>query len=214
MTNTETDSKQRFEINHQAVEKYNQYFAYLLNHNTYELMLLNGQVYYTFSNMPFSKWHEAIAGSQGFIQATEYLDRLKIEQLNVMTIKTVQDVSAVVREQYKKQQEVIMTSYELVAKIIQHRDKRIVKDALRIVEKSRQNTESKRRYWRVLNENYYGLDIHPLMEYEVDELQRILYACEHYQDNPNYSILSWVLGATLVVASTAVVTHTLMTVLK
>lgn len=214
MTLTQTNQDTRFQINQQAVDRYNQYFAYLLNHNTYELRLLNGQTYYTFSDIPFPKWLEAISGTQGFIQATEYLDRLKIEPLNLMVIKNVQDVTSIVRDQYRKQQEIIMTSYELVAKIVQHSDKRIVKDALRIVEKSRQNTESKRKYWRVLNENYYGLDIHPLMEYEVDELQRILYACEHYKENPNYSILSWVLAATFAVATTAAVTHTILTVVK
>lgn len=193
-------------INKEAVKKYEDYFNYLLNHTTIELTLLNEKKYYTFSDMPFSEWKTTFTNLSGVIQATEFLDKIKTEDLSVLSIKSVKDVSREVKDQYIKQREIIFSSYEIVKKIIlMHSEKKIVKDAIRIVLRSRENTESKRRYWRVLNESYYGLDIHPLMEYELDELVKILYACEHYNENPNFHVLSWVLASTAIVSGGVVI---------
>lgn len=200
-------------VNAEAVQSYEQYFHYLLTYNTFELILLNDQIYYTFSDMPFKEWQEQLAHTTGVIQATEFLDRFQIQQLSVLSVKTVKDVTTTVKEQYSRQKQVIYDSYALVKRIITHSEKRIVRDAVTLIEKSRANTESKRRYWRVLNERYYGLDIHPLMEYELDELQRILFACEHYDENPNYAILSWVLTASAVISGGVVVGYMLLQVI-
>lgn len=213
MIKAQKNSVTEHTINLDAVRKYQDYFRYLLNHNTFELTLLNGQTYYTFADIPFTEWQERLANSSGVIQATEFLDKLTIQQINILTIKAIKDVTTTVKLQYSKQREIIFDSYNLVKEIINHSEKRIVLDAIRLIEKSRANTESKRRYWRVLNEHYYGLDIHPLMEYEVDELQRILFACEHYDDNPNYSVLSWVLTASAVLSGGAVIGYAVLHVL-
>lgn len=197
-------------INYEAVNRYRSYFHYLFEHQTIELTLLNGRVYYTFTQLPYEEWVKTAQDAKGFIQATAYLDRFQIEDLNVLSVQNASDVTTTVRDQYRQQEKVIMSSYELVEKIVMHSEKKIVQDAVRTIERSRENLESKRRYWRVLNEQYYGLDIHPLMEFEVDELERILYACEHYDENPNYHILSWVLGATIVAASGIAVSHTIL----
>lgn len=213
MTHSETNTQTPHMINYQAVQRYKEYFTYLLNHFTFELRLLNDQPYYTFSSLPFNEWQESLYQGGGSLEATQFLDKLQIERINGMTVKSFRDVTATVREQYTKQKEIIFCSFELVEKIMQHAEKRIVRDAIRLIEKSRANTESKRRYWRALNEHYYGLDIHPLMEYEVDELERILYACEHYEENPNYAILSWVLGATIVLVGGAAISHAVLQII-
>lgn len=192
-------------IDYKAVQKYENHFNYLLNHYTFEVKLLNNQIYYTFADIPFMQWQQSLAVTEGFIQATEFLDKISVEHINTSTIKSVRDVGSIVRSQYETQRDIIFSSYGLVLQIMQHSEKKVVRDAIRLVEKSRANVESKRRYWRVLNQDYYGLDIHPLMEYELEELQRIAYACEHYDDNPEYSMLPFVLGSsTLIAGGTAV----------
>ena len=118
-------------------------------------------------------------------------------------MKFVKDVSNTVKTQYVEQMRIIFDSFAFVEQIMQYTDNPLVANAVRVVEESRANDESKRKYWRVLNEKYYGLDIHPLMEYELNELQNLVYFCEHPDEIPGgYHPVVFV--ATAIPAGTAV----------
>lgn len=83
---------------------------------------------------------------------------------------------------------------------MKHTKIKVVQNAIKTVEKSRENDEAKRKYWRVLNEQYYGLDIHPLMECEIDELEKLLYACTNPK-TMNTTYIPVLIGATAIASS-------------
>lgn len=165
-------------INQTAVNKYKEYFSKMMQHNTFQLELNNGNEYYVFSNTDTSEWIET-ATKKSVVQATKYLDKIYMENLTVHSITSIADVTETVREQYKGQKELIFNSYNLVNQIMDYRDTEFVQMMIDYVVSSRESDESRRRLWRIVNEQYYGLDIHPLMEYEEVELQKILYYCEN-----------------------------------
>lgn len=169
-------------INFEAVNWYHNYFSNLMESYTFQLRLQNDQLYYVFSSIIQDQWEELVQESRRFVNATRFLDNIQMERLMIHNIKTIRDVTVDVRNQYSEQRKIIFESYELVSKIMLYKESKFVRDMVDIVLKSRENDESKRKYWRVLNEKYYGLDIHPLMEFEVGELERILHYCEHPEE--------------------------------
>lgn len=174
-------------INVDAVEWYTDYFQKMMGHYTLQISLNNGIDYFVFSKVPAKEWVD-IAKTRNTIQATRYLDTIEMESIIVHSVLSIRDVTDEVRNQYRLQKELIFNSYELVKKIMKHSDTKFVQEMIGYVLDSRTNDESKRKFWRVVNEKYYGLDIHPLMEYEEAELQKILYYCEHPEEQ---KILKW-----------------------
>lgn len=168
-------------IDYDAVEWYRAYFQNVLESYTFQLRLMNDQLYYVFSSVPQEEWELLVMEERSAVSATRYLDNIQMERLMVHNIKTIRDVTMEVRQQYSEQQRVIMESYELVSQIMLFKESKFIRDMVSVVQMSRDNDDSKRKYWRVLNEKYYGLDIHPLMEYELIELEKMLYFCQ----NPN-----------------------------
>lgn len=166
-------------IDYNAVDWYNAYFQNILDSFTFQLRLMNDQLYYVFSSVPQEEWEELVMEERSALNATRYLDNIQMERLMVHNIKTIRDVTIEVRQQYSEQRRVIMDSYELVSQIMLFKESKFIRDMVSIVQMSRDNDDSKRKYWRVLNEKYYGLDIHPLMEYETNELEKMLYFCQH-----------------------------------
>lgn len=193
-------------INDYAVHHYMDYFNMLLNNNTYRIRSVNDQIYYAFSNIPFIQWKENLSKEQGFLTVTLFLDHFEFKSIPFHAIKMVEDVTVEVQTQYQEQKEVVFTSLRYVVEIMKHPEIPLVQKAIKSVMQSRSMDDSKRKYWRVLNEKYYGLDIHPLMEYEVYELENLLYYCNQPElipkDNPLY--LPMVIGS--VATSGAVIT--------
>lgn len=214
MLKVSKDPSLSHDINYQAVDKYQKHFWTLLNQYTYELKLLNGKIYYTFSTSPFETWKKELTNTDQFIQATEYLDRISLQDINKLTVESVTDVTTIVVQEYKEHYDLIFTSFHLVERIMQYSERKIVKEAIRLVQKSRENTESKRKYWRVLNEHHYGLDIHPLMEFEVDELEKILHACEHHDEDDSSLNLLAVLGGSVALLSSAYMAYKVVVILR
>ena len=177
------DKKTMPRINHMAVRQYNEYFSKVLNQFVFEIKLITNQIYYTFSHKDLDTWANEVYG-QNTVQATKYLDRVQYVQLNSSLIQNARDCTETVKRQYQEQFNVIFNSYQLVERIVKYPDNPMVQKAIKIVEDSRADDDSKRKYWRALNEKYYGLDIHPLMEYEIGELQNLMYYCEHPEEMP------------------------------
>lgn len=150
----------------------------MMEHNTFQLELNNGNEYYVFSNISTEEWIEDATGKT-VIQATKYLDKIYMENLTVHSIVSIADVTETVREQYRGQKDLIFNSYNLVNEIMEYRDTDFVEMMIDYVVEIRESDESRRKLWRIVNEQYYGLDIHPLMEYEEEELAKILYYCEN-----------------------------------
>lgn len=188
MIKVEKNNRTITRIDMTAVQKYHDYFSQLMDNYTFQIRLLNDQDYFVFSSIPKTEWEEIVYDNRRFIAATRYLDRITMEDINILTIKSVKDVTLEVKKEYAIQRDTIFDSYHLVAEILKHHEKKIVQDSIKIVEKSRDNDDSKRKYWRILNKEFYGLDIHPLMEYEVDELHKILYICQNPDSDkyPNF----------------------------
>lgn len=168
-------------INHAAVQWYEDYFHKMMQHHTIEVTLRNGIRYFVFSEVPAKEWVDH-AQERSLIQATRYLDAINMEEILIQNVLSVRDVTEQVRFQYDKQKELIFKSYRLVEEIMEYEDTPFVEAMIDYVLISRKDDESKRKFWRVVNEKYYGLDIHPLMEYEEDELQKILYYCENPEE--------------------------------
>lgn len=166
-------------INMDAVNWYQAYFDNVLQSYTFQLRLNSDQIYYIFSTVPQQEWEEIVKDTRQTVQATRYLDNIQMESLFIHNIKTIKDVTLQVRAQYMEQRNIIFDSYELVSNIMLYKEQKFVRDMIDIVLRNRENDESKRRYWRVLNEKYYGLDIHPLMEYEQGELVKMLHYCKN-----------------------------------
>lgn len=174
-------------INHAAVRWYERYFEKMMQHFTFQLRLNNGDIYYVFSTVNEEEWQKRIRNRMS-VQATKFLDKINMEAITIHSILSIRDVSLQVRHQYEEQRKLIFNSYALVEQIMQYQDTPFVEKMIKYVMDSRENDESKRKFWRIVNEKYYGLDIHPLMEYEQEELEKILYYCE----NPNeQTILKW-----------------------
>lgn len=150
----------------------------MMQHHTFQLRLRNGDKYYVFSTVNLDEWETRVK-NRLTIQATRFLDKIHMEGVTIHNVVSIRDVSDQVRVQYEEQRRLIFDSYHLVKEIMQYKDSAFVKKMIKYVLDSRENDESKRRFWRVVNEKYYGLDIHPLMEYEIDELEKILYYCKH-----------------------------------
>lgn len=149
-----------------------------MTHHTFQLELNNGIEYYVFATAHSEEWIDSIK-DKPVIQATRYLDKIYMENITVHSIVRIRDVTETVRNQYEGQKVLIFNSYELVKKIMKYRDTDFVDKMITYVLDSRKEDDSKRSLWRIVNENYYGLDIHPLMEYEEEELEKILYYCEN-----------------------------------
>lgn len=174
-------------INQEAVKRYEEYFEKMMKHNTFQLELNNGNEYYVFSKTNSNKWIEDIS-KKPVIQATKFLDKIHMENLTVHSIVSIKDVTDTVISQYKGQKELIFDSFHIVNEIMRYQETPFVDMMIDYVLDSRREDETKRRLWRIVNEQYYGLDIHPLMEYEMDELEKILYYCEHPEEQ---SKLKW-----------------------
>lgn len=174
-------------INHDAVRWYERYFEKMMQHHTFQLRLNNGDLYYVFSTVDEEEWQKRVKNRMS-IQATKFLDKITMESITIHSIIKIRDVSVQVRHQYEEQRKMIFNSYSLVEQIMQYKETKFVEEMIHYVTDSRKNDESKRKFWRIVNEKYYGLDIHPLMEYEEEELEKILYYCQ----NPNeQKILKW-----------------------
>lgn len=196
-----------------AVKKYEDYFDTLMNNYTFRLNLLNDQSYFVFSSIDKEEWQKVVFEDRTFISATRYLDNIQMEDINILTIKSIVDVTTEVKESYLAQRNVIFNSLRIVVELLKHQEMKVVKDSIKIVEKSRENTESKRKYWRALNESYYGLDIHPLMEFEEEELQKMLYICQNPDTQIHSSFTPNLLGTSSAIASGMVVGYILIKVI-
>lgn len=171
------------EINQKAVDRYNKYFSTIFSNNVFEVKTIEHQVYYSLSRKKIDEWIDGIAEREK-VRVTQHLDNLIPFPLNSNYIGRVSDITKEVQEQYSGQHRVISESYSLVRDILNYPENPLVQKAVRIVLESRENDESNRRYWRILNEQYYGLDIHPLMEFEVNELQNLKHYCENPEEMP------------------------------
>lgn len=174
-------------INQDAVRWYESYFQKMMAHFTFQLRLKNGDVYYVFSTVCIDEWETRVQNRLS-VQATKFLDKMNMEGVLTDRILAIRDVTNQVRTQYEEQRAIIFNSYALVEQIMQYTHTSFVEEMITYVLDSRQNDASKRRFWRIVNERYYGLDIHPLMEYEEDELQKILYYCQHPSEQ---RLLKW-----------------------
>lgn len=174
-------------INHTAVAWYERYFEKMMGHFTFQLRLNNGDIYYVFSTVGEEEWQERVINRMS-VQATKFLDKINMEAITIHSILSIRDVTPQVRHQYEEQRKLIFNSYGLVEEIMKYKDTSFVEEMITYVLDSRKNDESKRRFWRVVNEKYYGLDIHPLMEYEYEELEKILYYCQNPKEQ---TILKW-----------------------
>lgn len=174
-------------VNHEAVKWYETYFQKMMENYTFQLHLNNGDVYYVFSTVNTKEWTKAVK-SRLVVQATRYLDKVYMEEITIHSILSIRNVTELVRNQYEKQREMIFNSYALVNQIMEYKESSFVQEMIDYILKSREDDESKRKFWRIVNEQYYGLDIHPLMEYEELELQKILYYCKHPEER---AILKW-----------------------
>lgn len=183
----EEQEEKSLSINYSAVDWYEKYFEKMINHYTFQLRVSDGYSYYVFSTVDKEGWVET-AKTRMQIQATRYLDKINMEPITLQSIFSIRDVSEQVRYQYEEQKKVIFDSFVLVEEIMKYEDTPFVQEMIKYVLDSRKYDESKRQFWRIINEKYYGLDIHPLMEYEEDELLKILYYCENPEEQ---KILKW-----------------------
>lgn len=168
-------------INTDAVQQYKTYFKKMLEYFTFELVLFNGESYYVFSKSDKKQWMEEVNGKLA-VEATRYLDKIQMEPVTLFGVKNIRDVTQQVRDQYFEQHQLIYNSYQLVEQIMEYSEDPFVQKMIQYVLDCREGDESKRKFWRVVNEKYYGLDIHPLMEYELEELEKILYYCQHPEE--------------------------------
>lgn len=202
------------EINMNAVVKYEKYFNTLMNNYTFRLSLLNDQTYFVFSSVNKEEWQNIVFENRKFVSATKYLDNIQMEDINILTIKSLTDVTNEVKSSYLSQKNVIFNSLNLVVELLKHQEMKIVRDSIRIVEKSRENTESKRKYWRALNESYYGLDIHPLMEFEEEELRKLLYICQNPDTQTASTFTPTLLGTSTAVTGGIIVGYVLIKIIS
>lgn len=164
-------------IDEKRVSWYKKYFEKMMNFFTFHLRTTNGYDYYVFSKVEQDEWERRVKNKLT-IQATPHLDNIEMQGVSIYTIQEVNDVTEEVRNQYREQRDIIFNTYHLVEEIMQYKESSFVKEMSDYVLESRK-VRDVRSYWRVINEKYYGLDIHPLMEFEVDELEKILYYCQH-----------------------------------
>ena len=174
-------------INHEAVDWYERYFARMMKHHTFQIRLNNGDAYFVFSTVGVKEWQERVKNRMS-VQATRFLDKIVMEPITIHSILKIRDVSQQVKSQYAEQRNLIFNSYNLVEEILEYKHTPFVQRMIKYVTDSRKNDESKRAFWRVVNEKYYGLDIHPLMEFEEQELEKILYYCKNPEEQ---KILQW-----------------------
>lgn len=153
----------------------------MMQHFTFQLRLKNGDKYFVFSTVDLDEWETRVK-TRMTIQATRFLDKINMEGLTLHSVQSIRDVTQHVRSQYEEQRRLIFDSYHLVEEIMAYKKTKFVQKMINYVLESRDNDASKRQFWRVVNEKYYGLDIHPLMEYEIEELEKILYYCKHPQE--------------------------------
>lgn len=184
--------------NREACQWYRNYFNYVLNRFIIEVKSIDNQIFYVFSEKEVDEWIDNIYKEERII-ASRYLDDIQPIHLKSNSIKQVRNLTDIVREQYNEQRNAIFLSYTLVEEILSYPENPMVLKAIKLIQKSKEDDDSDRKYWRVLNEKYYGLDIHPLMEYEVKELERIKYYCEN-PDEIKGSMFSPVMRVSLVAA--------------